>query len=55
LQKNHARGGVEFLIPQVGPVTVAVAQRLLEHPLMHEVDPGLLPGLSQSWSMGRRR
>jgi hypothetical protein len=34
-----------------GPVTDLVAQRLLDHPKCHEVDPGLFPGNPQSWTL----
>lgn len=50
LQEIKTDRGSEFLIAPGGPVTETVARRLLEHPLCREVDPGLWPGLSQSWS-----
>jgi hypothetical protein len=34
-----------------GPVTESVAKQILEHPLCREVDPGLFPGIAQSWTL----
>ena len=55
LQRTETPHGPEFVIPTFGPVTTTVAMRLIAHPLIREVDPGLLPGLSQSWSLSRQR
>ena len=44
--------GCEFLIvgENGGPVTEAVAARLLAHPDCHPIDPGLFPDAGQSFS-----
>ena len=49
--------GREFLIvgENGGPVTEAVATRLMAHPDCHPVDPGLLPDAEQSFSLFHAR
>jgi hypothetical protein len=34
-----------------GPVTDTVAAQILAHPKCHAVDPGLFPGIDQSFSL----
>jgi hypothetical protein len=51
LQEIKTARKSEFVIAPGGPVTEAVARKLLEHPRCCEVDPGLLPGISQTWSL----
>lgn len=55
LQKtfNTTRCGKEYSIigRHSGPVTDAVAAQLLSHPECRAVDPGLFPGIEQSFSL----
>jgi hypothetical protein len=50
---TNTKRGREFLIvgENGGPISEAVAVRLLAHPECHSVDPGLLPGAGQSFSL----
>jgi hypothetical protein len=48
---THLKHGPEYSVTPGGPVTLATAKRLLER--CREVDPGLLPGFSQAWRLGR--
>jgi hypothetical protein len=41
----------EFVVTPGGPVTEAVARKILKHPLCREVDLGLFPGIPQSWTL----
>jgi hypothetical protein len=51
MKSNTTKRGHEFFIVPGGSITDETAKQLLEHPLCHEVDPGLFPGLSQSWTL----
>jgi hypothetical protein len=52
LQEIKSNKKREFVvIPGGGPVTESVAKQILEHPLCREVDPGLFPGIAQSWTL----
>lgn len=48
---THLKHGPEYSVTPGGRVTLATATRLLER--CREVDPGLFPGLSQAWRLGR--
>jgi hypothetical protein len=50
---NTTRRGKEYYIigRHGGPVTDAVAAQLLSHPKCRAVDPGLFPGIEQSFSL----
>lgn len=50
---TNTQCGREYFIvgKKGGPVTEAVAARLLEHPNCHAVDHGLFPGIAQSFSL----
>jgi hypothetical protein len=50
LQEIKSNKKREFVITPGGPVTEATAKKILEHPLCREVDRGLFPGISQSWT-----
>ena len=43
--------GRQFFVVPGGPVTDEMAQKILAHPLCHEVDNGLFPGIPQSYSL----
>ena len=49
--KTSLKGGDEYFIVPGGPVSRAVARRILQHPDCREADAGLLPGIPQSWSL----
>jgi hypothetical protein len=49
LQEIKTNRGSEFVITPGGPVTEITARRLLSDRHCRELDPGLLPGVSQSW------
>jgi hypothetical protein len=51
LTVTHLKHGPEYSVTPGGRVTLATAQRLLER--CREVDPGLFPGFSQAWRLGR--
>ena len=48
---THLKHGPEYSVTPGGRITLTTAKRLLER--CREVDPGLLPGLSQAWRLGR--
>ena len=53
LQETKSASGSEFAIMPAGAtVTKPVARQLLQQ--CREADPGLLPGISQSWWLKRR-
>jgi hypothetical protein len=47
----HTNSGHEFYVVPGGLVRLADATKILAHPLCHEVDSGLFPGIPQSWSL----
>ena len=49
--KTHTKHGHQFYIVPGGPVDEEVAKQLLAHPLCHEVDSGLFPGIPQTYSL----
>jgi hypothetical protein len=51
LQEIKSNNKREFVVSPGGPVTAATAKRILEHPLCRDVDPGLFPGIPQSWTL----
>lgn len=53
LQKVKSNKKVDFFITPGGPVTEAVAKRILQHPCCREVDAGLFPEIAQSWTLKR--
>ena len=48
---NTKFGRQFFVVPGGGPVTDDIASKILAHPLCHEVDSGLFPGIPQSYSL----
>jgi hypothetical protein len=48
---NNVKRGREYYVVPGGRVTDDVAEKILQHPLIHEVDGGLFPGHPQSWSL----
>jgi hypothetical protein len=50
-KNNRKKNGHDFYVVPGGFIEEAVARKLLQHPLCHEVDPGLFPGIPQSWSL----
>jgi hypothetical protein len=48
---THLKNGLEYSATPGGRVTSTTAKHLLE--LSCEIDPGLLPGLSQAWRVER--
>jgi hypothetical protein len=51
LQEIKSNNKREFVVTPGGSVTAATAKRILEHPCCREVDPGLFPGIPQSWTL----
>jgi hypothetical protein len=48
----HTRAGRDFFVMPGGPVSEAVAQKILERPDVQPFDSGLLEGHPQSWRLG---
>ena len=48
---NTKFGRQFFVEPSRGPVTDDIASKILAHPLCHEIDAGLFPGIPQSYSL----
>lgn len=51
LQEVKSNKKREFVVTPGGPVSEAVAKKIIEHPCCREVDPGLFPGIAQSWTL----
>jgi hypothetical protein len=51
LQEIKSNRKREFAVIPGGPVSEDVAKKILEHPLCRVVDPGLFPGIPQSWTL----
>jgi hypothetical protein len=53
MKTSESKFGRQFFVVPGGPVTDEVAKKILQHPLCHEVDTGLFPGIPQSYSLWR--
>ena len=51
MKAPNTRFGRQFFVIPGGPVSDEVAKKILAHPLCHEVDSGLFPGIPQSYSL----
>ena len=51
MKTNGSKFGRQFFVVPGGPVSDDVAQKILKHPLCHEVDGGLFPGIPQSYAL----
>ena len=51
MKAPNTKFGRQFFVVPGGPISDEVAQKVLAHPLCHEVDGGLFPGIPQSYSL----
>ena len=53
MKAPNTKFGRQFFVVPGGSISDEVAQKVLAHPLCHEVDSGLFPGIPQSYSLWR--
>ena len=53
MKAPNTKFGRQFFVVPGGPISDEVAQKVLAHPLCHEVDSGLFPGIPQSYALWR--